>query len=401
MFDRRALGVADTELQESLVDAVVVLVEPGLDGVQVGGRNFGFDQFDAPVVVQHEGAVGAKGNVAGVGVGVEPVVVKQLAGEQLEQVDANLVADFLGVPGNIKVVEAVTWLVGQSQHALGGTLADDFGDDHGWVARVLGPKCPDVVSLVAVIELLVEPGSNLLKQVVEGLLGNFDQNWLTIPATRKMAFLRFAEFHRIEGGQIVETASYCDILSVIQQAGLRPLPTATGVEVITPAPRTQDGNLLTPQSAEEGVKTLELINAMVADLVGGGVESPAEHLSQFWTDDMCWFGPAGIGASAWHHGYRRGHTNPFEDGLEFVRHNGHQCRVAEGHFGGFFGYPSLTMRSTGGFLGLTASSQEADMRIVDLYRRDGDKLAENWIFIDILHFLNMQGVDVLARLSHP
>ena len=37
------------------------------------------------------------------------------------------------------------------------------------------------------------------------------------------------------------------------------------------------------------------------------------------------------------------------------------------------------------------------MRVVDLYRRDGDKLAENWIFIDILHFLAEQGVDLLAN----
>jgi hypothetical protein len=39
------------------------------------------------------------------------------------------------------------------------------------------------------------------------------------------------------------------------------------------------------------------------------------------------------------------------------------------------------------------------MRVVDMYRREGDKLAENWVFIDMLHFLKMQGVDVLAELS--
>ena len=48
-------------------------------------------------------------------------------------------------------------------------------------------------------------------------------------------------------------------------------------------------------------------------------------------------------------------------------------------------------------MGLPASGRPADMRVVDMYRRDGDKLAENWIFIDTLHFLNMQGLDVLAR----
>ncbi|WP_245780923.1 ester cyclase [Litoreibacter janthinus] len=55
------------------------------------------------------------------------------------------------------------------------------------------------------------------------------------------------------------------------------------------------------------------------------------------------------------------------------------------------------MTNAGGYMGLPAG-QPADMRVVDMYRRDGDKLAENWIFIDMLHWLNMQGLDVLGRL---
>ena len=131
----------------------------------------------------------------------------------------------------------------------------------------------------------------------------------------------------------------------------------------------------------------------------GKVASPGDHMARFWTPDMCWFGPSGIGASAFFDGYRRGHTQPFEDGLDYVKHDEHVARIGEGMFGGFFGYPSLTLRSTGGFMGLPASDRPAEMRIVDMYRREGDKLAENWIFIDMLHFLKMQGLDVLARLK--
>ena len=39
------------------------------------------------------------------------------------------------------------------------------------------------------------------------------------------------------------------------------------------------------------------------------------------------------------------------------------------------------------------------MRVVDIYRREGDKLAENWIFIDVPYFLKQQGLDVLERLQ--
>ena len=33
-----------------------------------------------------------------------------------------------------------------------------------------------------------------------------------------------------------------------------------------------------------------------------------------------------------------------------------------------------------------------------MYRREGNKLAENWVFIDFLHFWKMQGVDILKKL---
>jgi hypothetical protein len=56
------------------------------------------------------------------------------------------------------------------------------------------------------------------------------------------------------------------------------------------------------------------------------------------------------------------------------------------------------MKSKGGYLGLTSPSDiESEMRVVDLYRRDGDKIAENWIFIDHLHFLKLLGIDLLEK----
>jgi hypothetical protein len=40
------------------------------------------------------------------------------------------------------------------------------------------------------------------------LLGLFDRPWLGIPPTRRIAMLRFAEFHRVEDGRIAETAFF-------------------------------------------------------------------------------------------------------------------------------------------------------------------------------------------------
>jgi hypothetical protein len=38
------------------------------------------------------------------------------------------------------------------------------------------------------------------------------------------------------------------------------------------------------------------------------------------------------------------------------------------------------------------------MKVMDFWRRDGDMLAENWVFIDMIDLLEQIGVDVFARV---
>ena len=45
---------------------------------------------------------------------------------------------------------------------------------------------------------------------------------------------------------------------------------------------------------------------------------------------------------------------------------------------------------------MPGTDKPADMRVIYIYRRDGNKPAENWVIIDILHWLFMLGNDVLA-----
>ncbi|MFV1859516.1 MAG: ester cyclase [Anaerolineales bacterium] len=229
------------------------------------------------------------------------------------------------------------------------------------------------------------------------LMGLFDEDWLGIPATRKMTFLPYAEFNRITDGKISETGFFCDIIRVMQQAGVSPLPPQTGAALLTPGPLTHDGLLFDEQDPAETSKTLNLINEMLQDLTGAGLHSPQDELARTWHQDMIWFGPAGIGATYTIDRYEEQHQGPFRDGLDNIEFHGHVCRFAEGNFAGWFGWPNLTMTPSGGFMGLPASDRSVEMRVVDIYRRAGNKLAENWIFIDLPYFLKQQGLDVLER----
>ena len=228
-------------------------------------------------------------------------------------------------------------------------------------------------------------------------MGLFDHDWLGIPSTGKIALIPYCEFHRIENDKIAESALWVDIISVMHQAGIQPLPMQTGADIINPGPQTADGVLLEAQDDAESEKTLALIMEMCDDLVGDGMESPSAMLRKTWHEDMTWFGPAGIGATFTIDRYQHQHQGPFREGLDNVEFNGHILEHAEGNYGGWFGWPNLKIKQGGGFLGLPQSGTPTEMRVVDIYRREGDKIAENWVFIDILHYKKLLGVDVLDR----
>lgn len=238
------------------------------------------------------------------------------------------------------------------------------------------------------------------------LLGLFDRPWLAIPPTHRMCFLRYAQFHRVEDDLIAESAVFTDVISVMAQAGQYPLPPATGSSHIQPGPLGHDGLLHDEQDSTAGKVTMELVDRMIDDLndanclgnATGDNRVRREVLARTWHDDMVWSGPGGIGATYTIDRYQQQHQHPFRFNLSDKTFNGHVARFAEGDYACFFGWPNLTNTPTGGFLGMPGSHTPADMRVVDVYRRDGDKLAENWVFIDLLHWLDMQGLDVLARM---
>jgi hypothetical protein len=232
-------------------------------------------------------------------------------------------------------------------------------------------------------------------------MGLFDADWLGIPFSRKLTMIRFADFNCVENGKITKTGFFCDIINVMHQVGINPLPPETGHSFVYPGPRTHDGVMLSEHAPEKADKTINLLNQMIDDLSSLNVSAddnyPPEVLERSWAKDMVWYGPAGIGATYTIPRYQEQHSYPFRQGLSDKVFNGHVTRFAEGDYACFFGWPNLSNTPTGGFLGLPGGNIRADMRVVDFYRRDGDKLAENWVIIDIPYWLKQQGLDILER----
>lgn len=235
-------------------------------------------------------------------------------------------------------------------------------------------------------------------------VGTFAADWVGIPATGQPTSIRWGEFCAVRNGKIVESYLLLDLVDVIRQAGYRVLPPAPG-EGYWPQPFDEDGTLLSPQDDAESLKSLRLVEAMISGL-GRFDGADAAKMGQvtFWAPDMHWYGPCGIGSSRDRQEYERNHQTPFltafPDRKGFTHPDGgrHKARIAEGHFVASTGWPSVRATHLGPYLGTPASGARVGMRVADWWRRKGDKLVQNWVFIDLPQLFLQMGVDLFGRL---
>ncbi|WP_152040186.1 ester cyclase [Salinigranum salinum] len=233
------------------------------------------------------------------------------------------------------------------------------------------------------------------------LVGTFAEDWLDIPVTGHATWLRYGEFHRVEDGRIAETRHLVDVLDVMRQAGYEFFP-ALAPEVVIPGPTTQDGVLLDEQDETESDRTLHLVEAMIEGLHEYEAEGlDGMGMERFWHEDFMWYGPAGTGTTRGIDGFQEFHQGPFLEAFPDREGGDHVARFAEGQYCASTGWPSIDATHLGdGWMGLPATDEPVTMRVMDVWRREGDLLAENWVFIDTVDLLSQLGVDVFDRLRN-
>jgi predicted ester cyclase len=229
--------------------------------------------------------------------------------------------------------------------------------------------------------------------------GTFANPLLRIPATGSLAFLRFGEIYRLVEGRIAEAYIHLDFLDLMRQAGCNPLPASPGADILVPGPLNHDGLLLTAQDPAESAASLALVEAMIGGLLSfDGRTLESMGMERFWRSDMLWYGPCGIGSTRGLSGFQRFHQRPFLVAFPDRRGAGHKARIADGHFVVTTGWPSVRATFSGPWLGQAPSGRPIDMRVTDIWRRDGDLLAENWVMIDIPDVMRQAGYDLFAHL---
>ncbi len=240
--------------------------------------------------------------------------------------------------------------------------------------------------------------------------GHFRAPFLNIRPTGALAHLRFGEFHRVKDGQAVESYIYLDLPELMIATGQWPIAESPGRDRgftgYLPGPITQDGLQWQDNDPARSQSSAEMVTDMLRALA-----TEDEAWRPYWHKDMLWYGPAAFGSFVGIENFA-GFQVPFENAFEGwsggASNNGmtaHFARFADGDYICSGGWPSLTGVQTGRFLGQEPTGKRLFMRVCDWWRRSGDLLVENWVFVDIPHVLLQMGVDVFgstdAALASP
>lgn len=228
-------------------------------------------------------------------------------------------------------------------------------------------------------------------------VGTFAAPLFDIPATRGIATLRYGEFYHVVEGRVAEVYVILDFVDLMRQAGVMPLPKSPGAEGYAPPPATLDGVLLRPGDEAVAEDTMRVLLAMFTGLGsfdGRSLESMA--MERYWTPTMMWYGPCGIGATRGVKGFQVYHQGPFLKAFPDRRGGGHKARFCDLMYAASTGWPSVVATHTGPYLGTPATGRRIGMRVMDFWRREGDLLAENWVFIDLPELFLQFDVDLFA-----
>ncbi len=230
----------------------------------------------------------------------------------------------------------------------------------------------------------------------------FTEDWLGIPATHGVVHLRYGEVHSYIDGRIAHTHALLDLLDLMRQAGVWPLPPSLGAEGMWPGPATGDGLRLTEARPDAGEATLEVVLGMHRALFNfDGVNLDTMDQAKYWTPHFMWYGPSGIGACRGMRGYQAHHQIPFLVAFPDRTGAGHYVCFGDGPYAVTGGWPSVVGTHKGnGWLGLAATERPVRMRVMDFYRCENGRLAENWVPLDVIDVLRQLGTDVFERLDH-
>jgi len=230
------------------------------------------------------------------------------------------------------------------------------------------------------------------------LQGTFAADLCDIPATRAVVHLRYAEAHWLDGDRIRQSHLFFDLLDLMRQAGVWPLPPSLGVEGMWPGPAPQNG-LRLGDDAWDGPDALDTVFGMHAALLSfDGVNLDSMPHADYWTEHFMYYAASGVGMCRGLSGFRAHHQIPFLRAFPDRTAEGHFIRISDGPFAVTGG--TVLGTHSGEFLGMPATGKRIRVPVMDFYRLEDGIIAENWLPMDVPFVAEQMGNDLFGRLRH-
>jgi predicted ester cyclase len=231
--------------------------------------------------------------------------------------------------------------------------------------------------------------------------GIFVNDFLGIPATGNLLYLRFTELVKITNDRISEYFIIFDFLDVMHQVGIYPLRKSLGHCGQILPPTTMDGLSPVEVNKFQAAESEQLVLNMLDELGKfDGKSLLSMQLDKYWHPDFMWYGPAGIGTTKGIKSFREHHQGPFVFSFPDRAVDHKACVVKKGNYVATGGWPHMHgTHSAGGWLGLPPTNKKLELRVIDIWRREGNLLKENWVGIDIIHMCKQMGLDVFALMK--
>jgi predicted ester cyclase len=187
----------------------------------------------------------------------------------------------------------------------------------------------------------------------------------------------------------------------MHQVGIYPLRKSLGHCGQILPPTTMDGLSPVEVNKFQAAESEQLVLNMLDELGKfDGKSLLSMQLDKYWHPDFMWYGPAGIGTTKGIKSFREHHQGPFVFSFPDRAVDHKACVVKKGNYVATGGWPHMHgTHSAGGWLGLPPTNKKLELRVIDIWRREGNLLKENWVGIDIIHMCKQMGLDVFALMK--
>lgn len=224
--------------------------------------------------------------------------------------------------------------------------------------------------------------------------------FLEIPAVNHQVRIRWGEFLRFDGEEIIEAQTIIDFVDWFDQIGVPVLPPPRGAAYVYPPPTAYDGILDRVQDSSVADETLAFGREF---LFGGlnrfdGDDMSKMGMARFFHPNVKWYGPGGIGACLSLVEFETLHQRPWLVAYPDRKVQDLESLFAEGRLLGASGVVAVIGTHLGPYLDQPATGKTINFSGLDFWLRDGDKFTENWVFVDMIDIFAQFGVDLFARM---